>query len=301
MVTIDLTNPSNSNIDYKVNQFPDGQQSLELTGSKIGHSPRYTIAGNSVMIKSRIGTFRDIELISCAVSAVRNLVPNKEIELYVPYIMGARSDRMFGEGGVNYMKQVIAPVINSFGFTRVHIMDAHSDVTEAVINNYQPIQLYDKFIEKALTHPDCGGSLHGIALISPDAGAYKKVFGIAKKHGIGNVTVASKVRDIKTGQIVKTELPPIDFDGVNSIVIIDDICDGGRTFIELVKAIREQTASITRYIPIVLIVTHGIFSAGFRQLMTSFDTIFTTNSYRDWPVDMEQLNVTDVFTFVAIS
>ena len=81
---------------------------------------------------------------------------------------------------------------------------------------------------------------------------------------------------MKTGNIIRTELPTMDLRGVEHIIIIDDICDGGRTFIELAKAIREITT-----LPIHLIVTHGIFSAGFKQLFEYFDGIYCTNSIDD--------------------
>ena len=60
-------------------------------------------------------------------------------------------------------------------------------------------------------------------------------------------------------------------------VIIDDICDGGRTFNELAKSIKLQRADAKIY----LVVTHGIFSAGFKELTKYFEHIYTTNSHRD--------------------
>jgi hypothetical protein len=60
-------------------------------------------------------------------------------------------------------------------------------------------------------------------------------------------------------------------------VIIDDICDGGRTFIELAKAILDKVPDAKIY----LIVTHGLFTSGFDQLNEYFEKVFTTNSYAD--------------------
>jgi ribose-phosphate pyrophosphokinase len=60
-------------------------------------------------------------------------------------------------------------------------------------------------------------------------------------------------------------------------VIVDDICDGGRTFIELAKVIIAQNQEAKIY----LVVTHGIFSAGFSELTNYFDGIYTTNSCQD--------------------
>lgn len=60
-------------------------------------------------------------------------------------------------------------------------------------------------------------------------------------------------------------------------VIVDDICDGGRTFVELAKAIKAGRPTAKIY----LIVTHGIFSAGYTQLKEYFERIYTTNSIKD--------------------
>jgi ribose-phosphate pyrophosphokinase len=73
-------------------------------------------------------------------------------------------------------------------------------------------------------------------------------------------------------------------------VIIDDICDGGRTFVELAKAIKDGRPTAKIY----LVVTHGIFSAGYDQLGEYFEKIYTTNSYKDIATDQSlvtQFNV----------
>jgi len=108
----------------------------------------------------------------------------------------------------------------------------------------------------------------------------KKIYDVAKEFNITNVTTASKVRDIVSGNIVKTQLPKLFLSDIEQIIIIDDICDGGRTFIELAKVIKEQTN-----IPIYLIVTHGIFSAGLYELSKHIDGIFCTNSISDINVE----------------
>jgi ribose-phosphate pyrophosphokinase len=99
------------------------------------------------------------------------------------------------------------------------------------------------------------------------------------------VVTASKHRDIQTGKITHTEIPNLpgstgDSNSANDgmkYVIVDDICDGGRTFIELAKAIKKERISAKIY----LVVTHGIFSAGLKELNQHFEGIFTTNSYSD--------------------
>ena len=99
---------------------------------------------------------------------------------------------------------------------------------------------------------------------------------VAKKFSIDKIITANKVRDMKTGNILRTEIPVLDQHDNIQYVIIDDICDGGRTFVELAKAIKEGRPTAKIY----LVVTHGIFSAGYSQLGEYFERIYTTNSYK---------------------
>jgi ribose-phosphate pyrophosphokinase len=113
-------------------------------------------------------------------------------------------------------------------------------------------------------------------LISPDAGSNKKIFDLAKSIGFtGEIIRCDKLRDIPTGNITETIVYKDDLNGKDCI-ILDDICDGGRTFIELAKVLKQKNGG-----KIYLVVTHGIFSAGFDQLIQQIDGIFTTNSVKD--------------------
>lgn len=113
-------------------------------------------------------------------------------------------------------------------------------------------------------------------LISPDAGSNKKIYDLAKSIGYdGEIIRCDKLRDIPTGQIIETIVYKNDLGGKDAI-IVDDICDGGKTFIELAKVLKEKNVG-----KIYLVVTHGIFSAGFDSLGEYFDGIYCTNSVKD--------------------
>lgn len=275
---LDLTDISNSDISYKISKFPDGQQTITISNFLID-SDKYS----AIQLSSRMNSFRDIELIICANQILKEMGVEK-VELYVPYFIGARSDRKFGEGQTNYLKNVICPIINSQGFSKVIVMDPHSDVLEACLNNFSKLNNFG-LVRFALSNI-IDNKATKVGLISPDAGALKKIFDVAKEFDITNVTTASKVRDIISGNIIRTELPIMDLVDIEDIIIIDDICDGGRTFIELAKVIRLQTDK-----PIHLVVTHGIFSAGFDELEKHFDSIFTTDSIH---IDVAELGATKV-------
>ena len=283
--TLNLVNPDDVlSCKYEISRFPDGQQSIRVIEHDYTTYLSLKDQKNPITIKSILNTFQDLELIICANQALKE-IGVKSVNLYIPYCIGGRSDRKFQEGGINYIKTVIAPIINSQNFNEVRIMDPHSDVLEACINNFA------KFTNWGVTKMalDDINDVDNICLVSPDAGAYKKVFDVAKWFGINDIITASKVRDVSTGKILKTEVPSIEkHTDVMKYVIVDDICDGGRTFIELAKVIKEQNSMAKIY----LVVTHGIFSAGFGELNNYFERIYTTNSIKEHDnSQVKQLNI----------
>jgi ribose-phosphate pyrophosphokinase len=274
---LNLAYPENSQINFKISRFPDGQQSVTLETDMAHLAATYS---DGVLIKSRLNNFKDLELIICATAALRN-TGIEDIHLYTPYFMGARSDRRFTVGDANYLKQVICPIINSQKFKTVAVLDPHSDVLEACLYNFVKINNHD-IVKKALTDIDNkNGAQDRIVLVSPDAGAYKKIFDVAQKFKINQIITATKVRDLETGKILHTEIPVLDQHENLKYVIIDDICDGGRTFTELAKAIHGSRPTAEVY----LVVTHGIFSNSFYELSKDIKKIYSSNSYSD--IDVE--------------
>jgi ribose-phosphate pyrophosphokinase len=84
-----------------------------------------------------------------------------------------------------------------------------------------------------------------------------------------------KVRNMATGQLSNFEVFSKDLMGTNCL-IVDDICDGGRTFIGVADELKKKNAG-----NIYLFVTHGIFSNGLDELKKHFTRIYTTNSVKD--------------------
>lgn len=294
MYTLNLVKPEKSAIQYEKVAFPDGQQSI-----KLGFIPGHVSSPIDIKIISRLNSFLDLELIICATQALREFTHINKISLTVPYFLGARSDRKFEEGTSNYLKTVICPIINSQNFAQVEVLDPHSDVLEACLNNFKKVNNFG-LVDDALSYIIGEGEEDQVILVSPDAGAYKKVFDVAQKFEIKKIITATKIRDIETGKILRTEIPNLniaDIDHEFKYVIVDDICDGGRTFVELAKVIKERRPNAEIY----LIVTHGIFSAGFNELGEYFEGIYTTNSIKDIsnvgtsatlkPINFKQLNI----------
>jgi ribose-phosphate pyrophosphokinase len=275
MKVLNLVNIHQSNISYKITNFPDGQQDILITTQNTAY-----IKAEPVQIKSRFNSFQDLEIIICVTKALRRLGV-KQISLYIPYLLGSRSDRQFQEGGTSYLVDVIAPILNAQNFESVTVLDVHSDVASACIENLIVVKNLE-FAKSALT--GINNKNQDVIFISPDGGSLKKIYKVAEYvHFKGDIITCSKDRDTD-GNLTKTVVPMGDlWSSDKDLVIIDDICDGGRTFINIAKECKKGGYKGK----IFLVITHGIFSAGLKDLSEYFDMIYTTNSIMDINVDTE--------------
>ncbi|MGI5308710.1 ribose-phosphate diphosphokinase [Rheinheimera sp. WS51] len=198
------------------------------------------------------------------------------IELLVPYFPGARQDRVCNPGEALSVK-VYASLINSQNYSSVSVFDPHSDVTAALLNQVKVVKNH-AFIQQVLTNqlqnnPLLNNQSGDITLVSPDAGANKKIFELSATLGGLPIIRADKVRDVTNGKIIATEVYADDLSG-KTCVIVDDICAGGRTFIELAKKLKAKGAE-----RIVLIVSHYEGKADETLLQQSgIDQLYCTDS-----------------------
>ena len=248
--------------------FPAGESCIRID--------KHGIYKNSPNVKITMEFRNNGDLFDLAllVDAVRREFDAKcDISLYMPYLPYARQDRVMVAGESLSIK-VVADFINSLGFTTVYCEDIHSDVGVALINNLVHI----KQEACAWSLPNFERPANTI-LVSPDAGAAKKVFAVAKKLGYNEVVTASKKRDVASGLILKTMVELPDNFWHKDFLIVDDICDGGRTFIELAKAIKKDVNYSNERI--CLYVTHGIFSAGLEVFDGFIDKIYVHNLMKE--------------------
>ncbi|MBL7919857.1 MAG: ribose-phosphate pyrophosphokinase [Bacteroidia bacterium] len=203
---------------------------------------------DKVRINTRLNSSDDVMNLCLAVNAIRNMYVNY-IEVFIPYIPYARQDRVMVQGEPLSIK-VFANILNSLNLNKVIVFDAHSDVSTALINNCHNTANYEMvndFIGKV--------KLTDFVLVSPDLGAYKKVDKLAQKINYkGNIATGIKVRDLATGQIIKSDVNTDNLNG-KACIVVDDICDGGRTFIELATALKAKNGG-----DLYFIASHGIFS-----------------------------------------
>lgn len=190
----------------------------------------------------------------------------KRLILEMRYLPYARQDRVCASGEALSLK-VFADLINAQRYDKVTVWDCHSDVGTALINNLDHIDQSCLALPTAL-------ALEGCVLVAPDSGALKKVMSLAKKS-FRDFVRADKTRNPSTGAIDGTVVYS-EHVGDRNFLIVDDICDGGRTFIELAKALRPLTSG-----EIYLYVTHGIFSAGLNVFDGVIDRVYVANPFVD--------------------
>lgn len=247
-------------MDYSVLTFAGGEVHVRIL--EADEKP-----GQSFEITARVyGSAAVMELLLLT-DAVRRMSVGARIKLICPYLPYARQDRVCAPGEALSLR-VFADLINAQGYESVEVWDAHSDVAGAVLDRAYSIPALH-FVRRI----DLLEKAEPPILVAPDAGALKKVSSIAKALDCSWVR-ADKSRDPKTGRITGTVVYSEDV-GDRDFLIIDDICDGGRTFIGLADALRPLTKG-----KIYLYITHGIFSAGYDALTASIDGIYTANSFR---------------------
>ena len=235
---------------YKVIDYPDGQLNVKVLEFK----PAFTF---------KIESYKDLFVLKSIVD-VYCYNKNPIISITIPCLLGQRSDRRF-EYNESFGLKIITDFINDLNIPFVHILDTHSDVSLALVNNSTKLKA-DEYINKTIT--DINNK--NIVLVSPDSGAYKRVFSLAESLNLPLVA-ANKFRDLDgkitlniTGDVKDKEC-----------LIIDDIADGGFTFYLLAKQLKEQGAS-----KVYLYVTHGYFNKGFELLKEYIDHIYCTDSVK---------------------
>lgn len=236
---------------YRVWKFPSGEVQVQLGNKNITSS--YVITG-SILSSDHL-----MELLQ-----LKSILGDTPCTLIMPYCAYSRQDRVCNPGEALSIK-VFANLINSCNFDHVITWDNHSDVSTALINN-----CLNKSVDYLIADYEDYDTYD--YLVSPDAGANKKVFKCSYEFDIPMIR-ADKVRDTTNGNIVSTDVyaSADRLDG-KTILIVDDICQGGRTFVELAKAIKEIQPSVTIH----LYVTHGFFNNGFNALKDAGISKFIT-------------------------
>lgn len=235
-----------------------------------GGEPHIKLLGpvaEKVTVTHRLNSFNKVGLLLVAIDALRR-AGAKHIEGLIPYFPAARQDRVMVNGEALTVK-VYAELINNLNLDKVIIFDPHSDVAPALLDNCKVINNHS-FVSKVTKQLP-----QKLLLVSPDAGAVKKITKLASFLKNYKVLECGKSRDVATGTLSGFKVPIADLEG-RDCLIVDDICDGGGTFLGLADVLKKHNAG-----ELYLAVSHGIFSKGSKDLSRKFKKIFTTDSFSD--------------------
>ncbi len=233
-------------VDFKRFNFPVGETHVQLQ-----YDPFYDVLGINVEYEYD-GDASIIELLLVA-DAIRRCGTYIST-LTVPYVPFSRQDRVCNTGEPLSLR-VFCDLVNTVHAEEVVIMDPHSDVTPALLNNCRVITQADIFTQVILDdYPD------EVWLAAPDAGASKKIYQLAERVKPLGVLECGKRRQVTDGKITGVTLPGnISLvKETDTIIIVDDLCDGGASFLYLAKELRRSKLKWSG--KIVLMVTHGFFT-----------------------------------------
>jgi len=259
-MSIQLT-VDNVNIPLKQIRFSDGSSNIKLDiPEDFKPSSYFSISVNNTTPADNY--LWEILLVLDAAEAHFGAI-NKRI-LNLSYLPHARADRRFQIGNSHPLDVFICSVM--IFFDEIHLTDPHSEFYQSIeyLNFIVKFQ-HDCFIEVVRDiKSDC-------VLVSPDKGALNKIYKLQDALAIRGVRTsvieAEKKRDLETGRIIETTLPDVDLCG-KIIYIIDDLLDGGGTFIPLSDKLRSAGAK-----EINLYVTHGVFAKGLNILKGKIDKL----------------------------
>ncbi len=255
---VKLFNNFGEELEVRHSTFPAGEVYVKIVDtSKITNSMTvglYDASSDSIM--------RAIMLASACDSSY--LILNTT---YMPY---SRQDRVCSEGETDSFFE-FQFILGEF-FDEIVTVDLHNPlVASSTTTNLKPD--YSKLLsvrhKEAITTIVDSYSL----VVAPDKGAIKRASDFAIEFDC-EVTSMSKTRT--TSCITQSVDEPEVMVKATNIIIVDDICDGGATFLAAAMEIRKYNKQANLY----LIVSHGIFSAGTERLLEMFeDVLMLDNQY----------------------
>lgn len=269
----------NGDLQFSTFTFPDGQPHFKLES--------HDSEPISVTIELALKTPTDLFMVGL-VSDVLRASGYTTVNLDVRYLLAARMDRAI-DSNQPFTLHLVSRLINGCGFNRVRVLDVHSVAATGLIRNSFNVLPFEavKQVRQTLSDP---------VPIAPDKGAWDRVTTLTDDF----VVYCKKTRDPQTGALSGFTVP-CKFRRRRlgrEVLIIDDICDGGGTFVGLAKVLRAAGAE-----KVYLYVTHGIFSKGLP--LDGIDHVYTTNSYTKAPADWDAAGrgqeVADVATIIPVS
>ena len=211
-----------------VNKFPDGTPRINLDTDSI-EEDKYD-GSPCLWVDWLYESNDELFYLLLVKRHLERYFTNVNYYLFMPYVPNARMDRVKNDDEVFTLKY-FCEFINSLNFTAVYVLDAHSDVSTALLNNCiceNPKEYIEKVIENL---PE------NLVLYFPDAGAAKRYSDLFPEI---RYCYGEKKRDWKTGKILGLEIRDngIDLKG-KTILMIDDIIAYGGSLFYSANALKE--------------------------------------------------------------
>lgn len=242
-----------------------------------------------IQVRSDVRNSRGLMEVVLVMDALNRMTGSK-VYLELPYLPYSRQDRACFNGeafSLSVLSNILLTVLRED--THLTTWDVHSKVADNLfkgkvtfVNRPANELLSELLFTNNLPYPSTE-----TIVVAPDKGEVDRANSVGRDlshphKGTNGAIYATKVRNPDNGEILRTEIPEMDYSG-KDILIVDDICDGGRTFIELAKVLKERNPkSISLY------VTHGIFSKGFDVFEDLIDTFYVANLF---PMETVPANV----------
>lgn len=266
-------------IAVETGRFPDGAVWAKVVG---------TLPVTASLLQIRAAAMKNMDdfmLVAQVVEAVRHCCDVRFSHLELPWLPYARQDRHMQPGDSLALK-VFARQLNQLAFDKVWVLDPHSEAAAAIDNLVAIPQerclLQSETLADALRKRE-------LQLVAPDAGALKKIHAVAQAVGAEGFATLTKQRNVVTGELTGFRLVDGDVKG-KAVLIVDDLCDAGGTFIGSAQVLRDAGArSVSLY------VTHGIFSRGVENLLNQgIDRIYTTTSFARAGIAAQRVELIDI-------
>jgi len=203
---------------------------------------------------------------------------------YLPY---SRMDR--SENGSPFTLKYVSEFINSLNFDSVEVVEAHSDVSLALLNKSKAIHVSLKLLPRVVE--ETGFDIDNDYIVFPDATAHKRYGSVSIKNQLTGI----KSRNFETGKIESLTLAgEVKKEGFKAI-LIDDLCSYGGTFLLTAQKLKELGAN-----EIFLLTTHCENSIFDGNVFTTrlIDKVFTTDSIltkqSEW-INMKYANKIKIF------
>lgn len=241
--------------DYKAS----GIETLFFSGGE-PHVKLVNVPDDELLLFLKLRTWNDVGLAACVIDALGTNIPHR-ITAFVPYFPGARQEK-----GVPLTARIVGELLYHPDVPIV-TFDIHSPAAmdySMAYRNLMPTQL------KVPVRNDVVG------VIAPDKGAADRAQSFLEVFcPNADLIQCSKKRNQQTGELSDYVMPPLNSKG--RYIIVDDICDGGRTFNLLAEEFKKD--SVGQFSNLELFVSHGIFSRGLSNLHPAIEHITTTDSW----------------------